>query len=385
MPDKLVTLITRTKDRPLFIPRVFETVVQQSYRPIEWIIVNDNGESIDELIETLKIQYADQLDGVEINLINKDESTGMEAASNTGLEHAHGVYVKILDDDDTLDAACIEKQVDYMENEKLPTERGVICYTQQYIEKVEDKKIVHLNSTPLKLTPQNITIAKLAKDNQFTVHSFLYERDVLKEIGNYNEALPVQGDWEFNLRFIMEFDIGVVPEFLVNYHIRKDREGLNGNTIPREHQRYNAVIRNQIIRDEITHPNLSALISNVSTTDDIERKLDKVLNDLKIMMAKDIQTQARNAQIKIIEEQLAAAARSGLDVRDKATFSLLEERINSDSKSADILREVALLFEKNGDIVTAKAVMAQALLQRPEGELIQTKVAQYSELIEKKG
>ena len=103
------------------------------------------------------------------------------------------------------------------------------------------------------------------------------------------------------------------------------------------------------------------------------------------MMAKEIQAQARNAQIKIREEQLAAADRSDVDVSDKATFSLLEERINSDSKSADILREVALLFEKNGDIVTAKAVMAQALLQRPEGELIQTKVAQYSELIEKKG
>lgn len=382
MPDKLVTLITRTKDRALFIPRVFETVVEQSYRPIEWIIVNDNGERIDDLIETLKSEFKEHLSGIEICLINKEVSNGMEAASNTGLEHANGVYVKLLDDDDTLDEVCIEKQVAYMENEKLSNERGVICYTQKVFEKIEDNKIVYLNSTPMTLTLINITIAMLAKGNKFTVHSFLYERDALKEIGTYNEALPVLGDWEFNLRFIMKFNIGVLPEILANYHIRKDQDGVHGNTVLEVHRRYDAVIRNQLIRDEKTHPSLSAMIFNASNAVSLDKKLANILNNIKIIMAKDTQAQARNAEIKIREERLVTADRGALDISDKVTFGVLEQRINSDSESADILREVALLFEKNGDIATAKAVMAQALLQRPKSELIQTKLAEYSDFVE---
>lgn len=273
---KLVTLITRTKDRLLFMPRVFKTVVQQSYRPIEWVIVNDNGESIDELIETLKSQYEDQLDGIEMQLINKQESTGMEAASNTGLAHAHGHYIKFLDDDDTLDVACIAKQVYYMEHERLPNERGVVCYTQQYFEKIENNKIVPLSNTPLKISPKNINIADLARTNQFTVHSFLYEHDVLQHIGTYDETLPVLGDWEFNLRFIAKYDIGVLPEFLAKYHMRQEKNGAYANTTSTTHQRYEAVIRNRFTRNHKNFPALALLISNASILMGLHRKVDKV-------------------------------------------------------------------------------------------------------------
>ena len=193
--NNLVSVITRTKNRPIFLPRVFETLIMQSYRPLEWIIVNDNGECIDNLVEELKSHYEEQLDGIEIFLINKEVSTTMEAASNVGLEHAHGIYIKLLDDDDTLENTCIEKQVHYMENDKLPSERGVICYAQNISEKIENDQIDFIDSSPSALTLENITIADLATANQFNPHSFLYEKDILEEIGTYNETLPVQGDW----------------------------------------------------------------------------------------------------------------------------------------------------------------------------------------------
>jgi glycosyltransferase involved in cell wall biosynthesis len=275
--NKLVSLITRTKNRPIFIPRVFQTVVEQSYRPIEWIIVNDNGESIDALIEELKLQHAAQLDGIEISLINKTSSTGMEGASNTGLEHAHGFYIKLLDDDDTLDSACLEKQVHYMEHEKLPNERGVICHTNNIFEKIEDAHIHFISSSPLALTLENITIADLAMHNQFTIHSFLYEKEVLENIGTYNESLPVLGDWEFNLRFIMEYNIGVIPEFLANYHIRT--EGNYSSTVVNQYKnydRYEALIRNNFVRNK-KYNTIGTAILNAQNIKQLHVKLNNTI------------------------------------------------------------------------------------------------------------
>jgi len=277
--NKLVSLITRTKNRPLFIPRVFKTVVEQSYRPIEWIIVNDNGESIDTLLEELKLQYAEQYDGIEIILTNKTDlaTMGAAAAANTGLVNAHGYYIKLLDDDDTLDRSCIEKQVHYMENEKLPSERGVICHTQNIYEKIENNQIRFISSSPLPLTLENITITDLAQDNQFTIHSFLYEKEVIETIGRHNEALPVFEDWEFNLRFISAFDIGVIPEFLVNYHIR--REGQDNNSIisaRSKYMRYDAVVRNQFVRNQEKYGSLSTAILHAQSTKQLQQKIDAI-------------------------------------------------------------------------------------------------------------
>ncbi|MCN4144543.1 MAG: glycosyltransferase [Thiohalomonas sp.] len=307
--NKLVSVITRTKNRAIFLPRVFETLVKQSYRPLEWIIVNDNGEAIDNLLEELKLQYDEQLDGIEIFLINKKVSTTMEAATNAGLEHAHGFYIKILDDDDTLESTCIEKQVHYMEKEKLPGERGVICYTQNIFEKIENDQIDLIDSSPLALTLENITIADVAIGNQFTIHSFLYETDILKEIGTYNETFTVLGDWEFNLRFIIKFDIGVIPEFLANYHIRT--EGIYSNTIVSQkstHYRYEAVIRNHFMRNEKQYPHIGAMTSNAPSITRLQQKLNTILQTINskdaLIKDKEQQIQTRDILIKAQEEQI---------------------------------------------------------------------------------
>jgi glycosyltransferase involved in cell wall biosynthesis len=306
MSDKLVTVITRTKNRQLFVPRVFETIVQQSYRPIQWIIVNDNGDNVDMLIETLKSRYQEQLDGIDVSIVNKEKSTGMEGASNTGIEHARGFYIKLLDDDDTLHPLCIEKQVYYMEYEKLESERGVVCYTQKVFERIEDNTIVLVDSAPMKLKPKNIAITELAITNQFTVHSFLYQRDVFNRIGLYNESLPVLGDWEFNLRFIMAYDIGIVPECLVNYHIREDSEGANANSEITKHHRYYAVIRNHFIRDENVHPSLLALMVNASTVFTLDNRLNGIS---KLLQTKDnsIFDRIIDAAIAVEKENLKVA------------------------------------------------------------------------------
>jgi tetratricopeptide (TPR) repeat protein len=64
-------------------------------------------------------------------------------------------------------------------------------------------------------------------------------------------------------------------------------------------------------------------------------------------------------------------------------FKELEENIKSGKQSADILREIAYHFERNGDIYTALKIMEEALCLRPNGPVINQKIAEYKEILSK--
>lgn len=67
----------------------------------------------------------------------------------------------------------------------------------------------------------------------------------------------------------------------------------------------------------------------------------------------------------------------------KQSFSSLN-KINNNHQPADILREVAICFEKDGDVKTASNIMKKALELRPFGSLIKIKLEEYNILISKR-
>lgn len=63
-------------------------------------------------------------------------------------------------------------------------------------------------------------------------------------------------------------------------------------------------------------------------------------------------------------------------------FNINQKRLSISSQPADILREVALAFERIGDISTANIVMTKALDFKPKGPLISKKVAEYRSFLD---
>lgn len=68
-------------------------------------------------------------------------------------------------------------------------------------------------------------------------------------------GLPVLGDWNFLMRFLQRFDIGVVPERLANYHHRvpSDKSAYS-NSIhagAARHRHYWAMLRNEMLRADL--------------------------------------------------------------------------------------------------------------------------------------
>lgn len=251
-----VAVIMRTKNRNIFLKRAIESVANQTYKDWILVIVNDGGNKKD--VEELISNYYDIKE--KIVAIHNDESIGMEAASNKGINAVNSDYVVIHDDDDTWESEFLKVTVEYMENELEC--QGIITHSNKVIEEIKRDNSIKIK----KIKPFNtylhgmIDICEICSKNLFSPISFIYRRKVYEKIGLYDEGLPVLGDWEFNLRFIREFDIHVIESRLANYHQRpKVKKGEYSNSIiggRNVHLYYETYLKNKLLREDLNQGNL---------------------------------------------------------------------------------------------------------------------------------
>ncbi|MDD9266624.1 glycosyltransferase [Paenibacillus sp. GCM10023248] len=234
-----VSIIVRTLNRNLLLKRTIQSIRSQTYRDWEIIVVNNGGDK-DELEETLQDDVVLMRDKLKIIHMNKSEY--MEVATNVGIKNSIGEYITLLDDDDTWDPSFLEKCVAKLE---MPNIYGVATRTSLIYEVVQDRDVRFISLEKFNGNLKNVSLYKLARRNLFTTNSFMYKRSLLNEIGYYREDLPVLGDWEFNLRFRLNYPIYVIPEYLANYHKRlpQDKIGSLNNTQIKLHLQYDKKLR----------------------------------------------------------------------------------------------------------------------------------------------
>ena len=105
----MVSVVIPTHNRVDLLPRTIESVLNQTYKDIELIVVSDGStDGTDELMA----KYANNSC---IKYINYKPAKGGNYARNLGFDAASGDYVSFLDDDDEWLPTKIEKQVALME------------------------------------------------------------------------------------------------------------------------------------------------------------------------------------------------------------------------------------------------------------------------------
>jgi len=251
MSKPRVAIITRTMNRELLLERALESVLEQDYT--DWVLVVVNsGES--KPVADLLAKHAEALAG-RVQTVSLEGPGPIGRASNTGIDASDSEFVTLLDDDDTWDPTYLSKMVTAMDTRLEPEVRGVVCRSLRVDERPEGDGIVRTGDKEFNPTLVSLKLFQLASVNQFTVNAFLYERAAFVEVGSYREDLPVLDDWDFNLRFLRQFDIDVVPETLANYHVRPaETVGVSANTLTsgeQLHKFYEARIANQHLREDL--------------------------------------------------------------------------------------------------------------------------------------
>jgi len=202
------SIIIPTYNRPLFLQRAIQSVLNQKYQNFEIIVIDDcsTNENNEQNIEICKSDK-------RIRYIHLEQNNKQCHARNVGLKYATGNWIRYLDDDDFLLEDCLSIYVKHILKNK-----NINVFTTQY--KFNDV-IVGTDVTKL---------SSIFNTWDFDTCSIIHHIDCYKKLGGWREDLSAFDDYEFILRYIYNnksqyrfinevcgmFDFNVTNSYCVN-------------------------------------------------------------------------------------------------------------------------------------------------------------------------
>ena len=204
-----VTVIIPTYNCAEYICHAVESVLSQTYRDFELVVVDDG--SIDNTRDLL-MQYGEKLRYIYHE--NKD----MTAARNTGIKNSSSEYIGFLDSDDIWLPKKLERQVKLLDQ---APEVGLVYCWNYYID-AEGKRCKFYNNTIGRSFESGSRLfEKLIENNVVSGGGStpVIRRACLEKSGLFDESIPYSGDWDLWLRISMDYIIAVIPEPLICYRV----------------------------------------------------------------------------------------------------------------------------------------------------------------------
>ncbi|KAF0095175.1 MAG: Glycosyl transferase family 2 [Puniceicoccaceae bacterium 5H] len=214
-----VAIVTRTRDRLPLLRRCLASVLGQTFTDWRHVIVNDGGDpaALEAFLQPWRERYADRL-----QVLHHEHSQGMQQAANAALEASESAFVAIHDDDDAWHPDFLRDTVAYLEAKGADSPyQGVVVQTERVWEDLdEDGQATEISREPYQPLKE-VNLFRVGYENPFPPIAFLYRRAVLSETGPYRPEFDVAGDLDFNLRFLLHYEIGVLPDVRAYYHWRR--------------------------------------------------------------------------------------------------------------------------------------------------------------------
>lgn len=202
IPVPLVSVVIPTHNRAKLLDRAIRSVLNQTYTNLECIVVDDA--SSDNTQQVISAFIGDERVVSLRHEINRHGS----AARNTGIAHARGELVALLDDDDEWLPTKLQKQVDLMNNS--PKSVGLIyCWMDYY---GSDGSVIAEHHTSAR---GYIFPAILRRNIVGGCPTLLLRKSIINTVGMFDENLTLDDDYEFIIRVCKRYEVDVVEEVLV--------------------------------------------------------------------------------------------------------------------------------------------------------------------------
>lgn len=214
---KLVSVIIPTYSRPEFIVRAIESVKNQTYSPIEIIVIDDNGIGTKYQLETEQLLNT-YIINKEIKYIPHEVNKNGSAARNTGWRASRGSYLLFHDDDDIMHPQKVEMQVNAIENSDDPLTQAVYCNCSVIRNDKEIRKY-HAHKGG------NLQYELLASQWRFgTGSNIMMTRYAIERLEGYDESFMRHQDLEIIVRYFRNFNItNIEKDLLFKYEDSKPR------------------------------------------------------------------------------------------------------------------------------------------------------------------
>ena len=218
MAELVTAVITTCKRENRILKRAVDSILAQTYRPLELIIVDDNRQEESELSKKLR-EYVQGLESdIQVRYVPTGEGKhGAQAARNTGIRESRGSFVAFLDDDDEWLPQKLKKQMELLSENK---EAGM-CYCEGYRVN-ENFEPPYINLFHGACQQPSASYRELLRGDIIgTTSQALIRREVFDRVGYFDERLPARQDYEMWVRIARDYPVVAVCEPLFNYHISR--------------------------------------------------------------------------------------------------------------------------------------------------------------------
>ncbi len=242
----MVSVIIPVYNGEKFISRCIDSVLNQSFKDIEIIVINDGSK---DNTKDILLNYQNQNENIK--LINK-ENQGVSQARNDGINLAKGEYIAFIDSDDEIPNNYIKELYDAINNDV-----DMALCSVEYVNKDNIVKLDFQNKNyNIKEFIQSALIGDINPVSAFNVvWAKLFKSEILKEN---------------NLIFDSNFSYGEDTVFVLNYLM------LIKNIITINKTKYSAIVRN----DSLSQSFLTG--DKLKSYKEINEKLENILNLLDI-------------------------------------------------------------------------------------------------------
>ena len=205
-----ITIITVTYNCEKYLDQCIQSVLNQSYKNIEYIIVD--GKSKDNTIDIIK-KYENQI----TKWISQPDK-GMFDALNKGMKMATGDVIGVLHSDDVFASDdVLETIANTFQSNNVDTLYGDLNYVY------EDNILKIYRKWEGKPFRRN-----LFKMGWMPAHpAFYFKRNLLEKYGNYIIEFNSASDYEFMARYLFKHNLSTV--YLPKLIIRMRKGGLSNN------------------------------------------------------------------------------------------------------------------------------------------------------------
>ena len=186
-----VSIILPVYNSENYIEATIDSILEQTYKNFELIIVNDGSKDNSELICKKKAAEDERIKYFYKN------NTGVSDTRNVALTYATGDYITFIDSDDLYEKQYLEVLVDNIEMNKV--DWSICTYT--YFNKKEKANFINQN---IITTSKELIIEKLQPSLLFNqIWNKIYKKNIL-DVNNitFDKSLSIAEDLKFNIEYL---------------------------------------------------------------------------------------------------------------------------------------------------------------------------------------
>lgn len=202
----LVSVIIPTHDRPELLARSLRSVLSQTYKNLEVIVVDDDT-------KTDLLQIVESFNDHRIKFIKLKEKSGAPKARNVGLAAASGYFIAFQDDDDEWYPDKISAQMDDLAKKDW---KYKISYCLGEVQDYSNGTIIIFSKNGWDGPHLEQLISGEIRPCAIC---FLIARECLDKVGGWRQDLPRMQDRELWIRLAQHYEFAFLNRVLARIHI----------------------------------------------------------------------------------------------------------------------------------------------------------------------